>query len=65
MGALRLPAPLWWDWARDDSDTHSVFGIDVQAQGQKVLHDLHVPCSDGHMQGGAQQLGGKEAGNAG
>lgn len=40
--------------------THSVSSVDVWAQGQKVLHDFHLPCADCHMQRGAQQLDEKE-----
>lgn len=65
MGAPRLPAPLWCGWAGESPDTHSVFGIDVLAQGQEVLHDLHVPCANRHVQGGAQQLRREEAGTIG
>lgn len=58
-------APPGRGGAEGQPDTHSVFGIDVQAQGQKVLHNLHVPRADCHVQGGAQQLRGEETGTAG
>lgn len=54
MGARGLPAPPVVGLGRENPDTHSVLGIDVLAQGQKVLHDLHVPCAHRHVQGGAQ-----------
>lgn len=50
---------------RREPDTYSVFGVDVLAQGQEVLHDLHVPCPHCHVQGGAQQLSREEAGTIG
>ena len=53
-------SPLRQGWAGGNPDTHSVFGIDVQAQGQKVFHNLHLPRPDCHMQRGAQQLGGRK-----
>lgn len=44
-------------WLRSHG-THPVRGVDVHPTVDEVLHDVGMPSPGGHMEGGAEQLGG-------
>lgn len=54
LAACELLLHSYWLGRGEEASTHSVFGIDIQAQGKKVFHDLHMSSTDGNVQGSAQ-----------